>query len=677
MYADVIVDISYEKVDKPFSYRIPEDMQGHIAVGSVVRIPFGKGNRTRKGYVVGFKDSVDYDDSKIKDIARLDDKDVPIEAQLIELAVWMKKRYGGTLSQSLSCVLPVKRRVQRRISSEKEYSPKEVFAREESDFSETELPPLGAEQKAVLDDFASDIDADRWQEYLLYGVTGSGKTRVYIEMMRRVLEKEKSVIVLIPEIALTAQNIHRFTQVFGSRVAVMHSRLSQGQRYEVYEKAKSGEIRVVLGPRSALFAPFSDLGLIIIDEEHETSYKSEQVPKYHATEVARKRAADSKAALVLGTATPSIDTMRRAKEGESKLLRLTQRIDNKPMPKVSVVDMRKELATGNRSMFSEELAVAMDRHLLDGNQIMLFLNRRGVNSFVSCRSCGHVIKCPHCDVSLHQHRDGKLRCHYCGYSIVFPDNCPDCGSKFIGGFKAGTQSVESAVKKAFPKARVLRMDADTTTKKGDHDRILKAFADKKADILVGTQMIVKGHDFGGVTLVGILAADLSLNSGDYTSAERTYDLLVQASGRAGRGDKPGEVVIQTYQPDNYAVVAAAGDDYDSFYQKELGYRSLMRYPPVGHILLIQISDERAEAAAQSALEVANAVRASRIRAVMAGPNEAVISKVKDRYRYAVYIKSDDIKKLISIKDVVEEHTLEPDFAKGSRIQFDFDPVGVF
>lgn len=677
MYADVIVDISYEKVDKPFSYRVPEDLQSRISIGSVVRIPFGNGNRTRKGYVVGFRDSVDYDENKIKDIADIDDKDVPIESQLIELAVWMKKRYGGTLSQSFSCVLPVKRRVKRRPASEKDISDGEDEAALAEEASSIELPELNPEQEDVLSQFGNDIEADLWQEYLLYGVTGSGKTRVYIEMMRRVIEKGRSVIVLIPEIALTAQNIHRFTRVFGDSVAVMHSRLSHGQRYEVYEKAKSGEIRVVLGPRSALFAPFSDLGLIIIDEEHETSYRSEQVPKYHAAEVARKRAKDSNSALVLGTATPCIDTMRRAKSGQSKLLRLSHRIDNKPIPKPVIIDMRSELKAGNRSMFSQKLLESMTEHLAEGNQIILFLNRRGVNGFVSCRSCGHVIKCPHCDVSLHQHRDGRLRCHYCGYSIPFPENCPECGSKYIGGFKAGTQSVETALSKVFPKAKVLRMDADTTAKKGDHDRILKAFADRKADILLGTQMIVKGHDFPGVTLVGILAADLSLNSGDYTSGERTFDLLVQAAGRAGRGERPGEVIIQTYQPENYAVIAAAEGDYNNFYERELGYRSLMHYPPVGHILLIQISDEKEEAAVKSAAQVAEVIKNSHIKALMAGPNEAVISKLKDRYRQAVYVKSEDISRLIAIKDIVEEHVLEADFARGSRIQFDFDPVGIY
>ena len=536
-------------------------------------------------------------------------------------------------------------------------------------------------QRKAVSVFREDFQRGEPGRYLLMGVTGSGKTRVYMEMMETVLAAGQSVIVLIPEIALTRQNIERFSGRFGGQVAVLHSRLSDGERYEVYERVRQGSVRIVLGPRSALFVPFSDLGLIIVDEEHETSYKSEQVPKYHAREVALERARRAGAAVVLGSATPSVDSLYHVQQGELRLLFLPERVAKRPLPHTIVVDMREELRSGNRSIFSSILQEKMAARLSAGQQVILFLNRRGMAGFVSCRSCGFVLKCPHCDVSLHAHRDGILRCHYCGYSQAMPKQCPSCGSKYIGGFRAGTQSVENLLHKLFPMARTLRMDADSTKRKGDHERILAQFAEGRADILLGTQMIVKGHDFPGVTLVGVLAADLSLHSGDYNGSERTFDLLVQAAGRAGRGELPGEVVIQTYQPEHYAVTAAAAADWRGFYQRELAYRSLMRYPPVSHIVLIQVFSEEEQEAKDAALAIRQIIAAGGGRGLsVAGPTEAMIAKLRDRYRYAVYVKAVRYEALIAVKDMVETAVRDETFAARyghTRVFFDFDPVNAF
>ncbi|MBR1635245.1 MAG: primosomal protein N' [Lachnospiraceae bacterium] len=689
-YADIIIDISHERLDRSFQYRIPEELCPSIRIGSVVAVPFGNGARNRQGFVVGLSDEPKLPEEKIRDIVSVNEKKVPVESQLIELAGWMRQHYGGTLTQSLSTVLPVKKKVQRRKiqprepeaeRAEAEKLPRKSDGTNGSLASDDAVPPLNTAQQNAADTFQKDYENGVRKTYLLFGVTGSGKTRVYLEMIGAVLAAGRSVIVLIPEIALTRQNIERFSERFGDRVAVLHSRLSDGERYEVYERAKRGDIRIVLGPRSALFVPFSSIGLIVVDEEHETSYKSEQVPKYHAREVALQRAKMADASVVLGSATPSVDSLLRVKNGEYQMLSLPQRVKERPLPKTTIVDMREELKAGNRSMISSLLREKIAGRLERQEQVLLFLNRRGMAGFVSCRSCGQVIKCPHCDVSLHQHRDGILRCHYCGHNEPQPKTCRSCGSKYIGGFRAGTQSIENLLQKLYPKARILRMDADSTKHKGDHDRILSQFAAHKADILLGTQMIVKGHDFSDVTLVGVLAADLSLHGGDYTGGERTFDLLVQAGGRAGRGERQGEVIVQTYQPDHYAITAAAKADVNGFAERELAYRSLLRYPPVAHILLVQIfsgDPEEGQAAAQEIHAVVAAEKGKKLS--VAKPTAGMIAKMKDRYRFAVYIKAAEYDALVGVKDVIEAHTKEEPFAgrfSRTRVFFDFDPLGMF
>ncbi len=756
MFADIIIDIKHEKLDRIFQYRIPERLEGELEVGMEVLVPFGNGNRRTKGYVTGISETCDYDLSKVKEIEDISREGVEIEAKLIALAAWMKENYGGTMIQALKTVLPIKQkenaRMKRRLRlllDEETGRKKLEFYLEKSQKARARLmaallddpvldyelvtkklnitlPVIRAleeqgvleieeeqvyrnpvkkteqtgkkiifteEQMSAVRRFRQDYEKGLRNTYLLYGVTGSGKTEVYMEMIRTVVEKGKQAIVLIPEIALTYQTVMRFYRNFGDRVSIMNSRLSPGERYDQMMRAKAGEVDVMIGPRSALFTPFPDLGLIVIDEEHEPTYKSEQTPRYHARETAVRRALMEGAGVVLGSATPSLEAMYRARKGEYVLLELKNRSRMQQLAEVYTVDLRQELREGNRSILSRKLQELMEDRLKKKEQIMLFLNRRGYSGFISCRECGHVIKCPHCSVSLSVHRDGTMRCHYCGYTCAKVTACPECGSRHIGEFRAGTQQIEDIVKERFPGARVLRMDMDTTRQKDSYEKILSAFANEEADILVGTQMIVKGHDFPNVTLVGVLAADMSLYTDDYRSGERTFQLLTQAVGRAGRGDRPGEAVIQTYSPEHYAVVTAAAQDYEAFYAQEISYRELMGYPPVEHLLAVLVScgdeellDKGCHYLREYALRVSRNVKPAdsnearmsdgQGRAAVIGPASPGIDKVKDIYRRVLYIKAPEYDTLTGIKNRLEQYIeINSGFDK-MRIQFDFDPMGI-
>ena len=739
MFADVIIDIQHEKLDRIFQYRIPERLERELEPGMEVLVPFGKGNRQIKGYVTGLSETCDYDLSKIKEIREISKSGVEIEAKLIALAAWMKENYGGTMIQALKTVLPIKQKenakVKKRLrllldheTGERQlhyYLEKSQKARArlmaallDDPVLEYELvtkklnitgpviraleeqrvlaveseqvyrnPVKAAEEKAkdivyteeqsrVIESFRKDYTAGERKTYLIHGVTGSGKTEVYMEMIRTVVDMGKQAIVLIPEIALTYQTVMRFYRRFGDRVSIMNSRLSAGERYDQMMRARAGQVDVMIGPRSALFTPFPDLGLVVIDEEHEPTYKSEQTPRYHARETAIRRAQMEGASVVLGSATPSMEAMYRARRGEYTLFEMKNRSRMQELADVYTVDLREELKNGNRSILSRKLAELMNDRLEKKEQIMLFLNRRGYSGFISCRECGHVIKCPHCNVSLSVHRDGRMRCHYCGYSTPRVTECPECGSRHIGEFRAGTQQIEDIVKAEFPEARVLRMDMDTTRQKDAHEKILSAFANEEADVLVGTQMIVKGHDFPNVTLVGVLAADMSLYTDDYRSGERTFQLLTQAAGRAGRGERHGEVVIQTYSPEHYAIVTSAAQDYEAFYQEEIRYRELMGYPPAENLLAVFVSCEDEallEKGCHYLKEYILRVR-GQTGAEVIGPASPGIDKIKDIYRRVLYVKAESYGALVGIKDRVEKYIeINSGFDK-MRIQFDFNPM---
>ncbi len=741
MYADIIIDITHEKLDKVFQYRIPSELEGILEVGTEVIVPFGRGNKETGGYVIGFSETADYDVDKIKFILRRAEDKRAIESKLVALAAWMKESYGGTMIQALRTVLPIKKqekikkkRTVRLLLSEEEGRERlDIFlhknqkararvlaglldqpcqdyelltkklhvtlsvlrAMEEQGIlliesqdalrnpvcyrrTEEKETILTKEQEQAVSVFAQDYENGYRNTYLVYGVTGSGKTEVYMQMIRHVVESGKQAIVLIPEIALTYQTVLRFYNRFGNRVSILNSRLSQGERSDQMERVKRGEVDVMIGPRSALFTPFENLGLIVIDEEHETTYKSEQVPRYHARETAIRRAKLEGASVVLGSATPSLEAFYRCRLGEYTLLELKNRATAQSLPEVYTVDMREELKHGNRSIISDRLKEMIEDRLQKRQQIMLFLNRRGYAGFVSCRECGYVVKCPHCDVALSAHKNGKLVCHYCGYERPSMTSCPECGSHYIGGFRAGTQQIEELVTKMFPAARVLRMDMDTTKKKDSHEKILSAFAAEEADILIGTQMIVKGHDFPQVTLVGILAADMSLYSNHYQSAERTFQLLSQACGRAGRGREKGEVVIQTYNPEHYSIQTAARQDYESFYEEEMNYRMLMGYPPAEELLAIWMtgqSEEHLKVAAGYLKEFTERInREGRLTVI--GPAAPYVSKVNDQYRQIIYVKSEDYELLVRTKDLLEQYI---DMNRGFdqlRIQFDFNPLNI-
>lgn len=543
------------------------------------------------------------------------------------------------------------------------------------DYSKNDKPELNSEQRFVASGIIDDYKAGKRDTYLIKGVTGSGKTEVYMEVIEHVLSEGKQVIMLIPEIALTFQTVMRFYKRFGDVVSILNSRMSKGERYDQYLRAKNNEIKIIIGPRSALFTPFDNLGLIVIDEEHESAYKSEISPKYHARETAIEIARMQGASVILGSATPSIDAFYKAKSGEYRYYELKHRAKAATLPNCSIVDLREELKKGNKSIFSVKLQELIEDRLKRKEQIMLFLNRRGYVGFINCRSCGYVVKCPHCDVALTSHNNGRLVCHYCGYTEPDKKLCPSCGSKYIGGFKSGTQKIEEMVKERFPQARVLRMDLDTTKGKDGHEKILEAFSDGEADILVGTQMIVKGHDFPKVTLVGILLADMSLFSADYRAKERTFELVTQAAGRAGRGEIPGDVIIQTYVPDDFCIQTAGNQDYDEFYEQEIMFRSLSDYPPVSNLCVVKASSPKEELPLGALEKIKAFVASDDVNELtIIGPSKANIFKMKDVFYYLLYLKHPSYARLTDIKDNIEKYIDEhPEIFKNVSVQFDFNP----
>ncbi|MDL4840011.1 primosomal protein N' [Aquibacillus rhizosphaerae] len=529
----------------------------------------------------------------------------------------------------------------------------------EDKYPETKALPLTNQQSEAIEPILSSIKQKVHQVFLLHGVTGSGKTEVYLQSIQEVINKGKEAIVLVPEIALTPQMVERFKGRFGSNVAVLHSALSAGEKFDEWRKIQRKQVKVVVGARSAIFAPFENVGIIIIDEEHETSYKQEEHPRYHARDVAIYRGEKHDCPVILGSATPTLESFARAQKGIYKLLTLSKRMNDAKMPKVNIVDMRDELHKGNRSMFSTKLKEEIELRLKKQEQIVLFLNRRGYSTFVMCRDCGHVIECPHCDIALTYHRKNeRLKCHYCAHEKQMPSHCPDCESDTIRYFGTGTQKVEEALSEMIPEARVIRMDVDTTRRKGSHEKLLTQFGRHEADILLGTQMIAKGLDFGKVTLVGVLAADSLLHLPDFRASEKTFQLLTQVSGRAGRHSLPGEVVVQTYTPEHYSVQLASEYNFEQFFKQEMNMRKTFQYPPYYFLTLITVSHPnqvRVVEVTKTIVQLLNKHLSEQARIL--GPTPSPLTRVKDRYRYQCMVKYKNepnqrkiIKKILSFYD---------------------------
>ncbi len=631
-YADVIIDNRSDSTDIPYTYGYDEGME--IGIGSKVFLPFARSKNLREGYVVSLQDEVD---EKLASRIRLidhPDGEISLTEEMIRTAGWMQRRYVCRWIDAIRCFTPAGRRPKRKITPEpvRESGPEHA-------------KDLTAEQEHALGEICGALRRGTHARFLLHGVTGSGKTEVYMRAAQEAEHLGRTVIVLVPEISLTHQIVERFTGLFGQdRIAVLHSGLTLRQRFEEWKRIRQGRADIVIGARSAVFAPLSNIGLIIVDEEHETTYKSDSTPKYDTIEVAMKRLndRDHQGVLLLGSATPSVVDYHRAQEGIYRILPMRKRYNEVPLPEVQIADMRQELRAGNRSVISEMLARQMQEQLSQGRQVMLFLNRRGYSTFISCRECGYVAKCPTCGLSLTYHSSsGMLACHYCGHEERMPRTCPDCGSQHIRYFGSGTEKVEETVRQLFPDRQTDRIDLDTIRRKGELKKRLKAFEKGQTDILIGTQIIAKGLDFRNVGLVGIISADVSLNIPDFRSPERAFQLITQAAGRAGRGDSVGRVVIQTYDPEHYAVIHAAGQDFDGFFREEIAFRRIMNYPPFSDIMQILFTAKEAASAEEGArrwYEQLMRLLPPEEQGNVFRPQEAYMSRIRDVYRYSLVLR---------------------------------------
>ncbi|MCR4577020.1 MAG: primosomal protein N' [Clostridiales bacterium] len=741
-YASVIVDLSLQAVDREFTYIVPDEIDA--VPGDMVQVPFGRKNI--EGFITAITDSTDVPPEKLKPIRKKLFEHSVILPELLELAEFMRRKYSCTKADALRSMIPsqlrggrVREKTVRLVSLKQDYAEavehtkrapaqrKVVDELNKGDMPATELcakldisasvlsamaekgiiafseqavrreplvnesgrsntdPVLTEDQQRVADSLIGGMRSG--QTFLLYGVTGSGKTEVYIRLIREVLKQRRSAIILVPEISLTPQTVGWFHARFGDLSAVIHSGLSAGERFDEWQRIRKGEARVVIGARSAVFAPVQDLGAVIIDEEHEAAYISERSPRYDAREIAAWRIRKNTCVLVLGSATPSIQSFMRTSpkvrpENRINLLELDKRVYDRPMPKTQLVDMREELEAGNKSIFSGALVRELRHCLSAGQQAMLFINRRGHSSFVSCRKCGYVVKCQKCDVAMTYHlNDDALKCHYCLDRIPLPEKCPQCGSRFIKFFGAGTQKIEQEVNRLLPDARVIRMDADTTSMKDAHAKLLDAFAKHEADVLVGTQMIAKGLDFPNLTLVGAVAADTTLNLPDYRSAERTFQLLTQVAGRAGRDKLPGKVIVQTYTPDHYAIQCALKQDYRAFYHSEVVYRKRSMYPPFTVIARLVFSSKDSatcESAANAAkIKFDELIRTDGLDAsvLSASVTEAPIKKIKDEYRFQLVAKlytGGEVEQTEALLRRIEQETNET-----VRIELEINPNNMF
>ena len=728
LYAEVIINSDAIEIDRPFTYKVKEELLDIIEVGHRVKVPFGVKNKPTEAFVLGLKCEGIENVKKIKYISSILD-DIPILTRDdLRLIDFLRENYLCKYIDAIRTIIPsglskgIKNKKKTVIVFNKEldgmFKDKDNYVKivnliKEKDgeltkseiindyslssYSLNKLIENGylltedrvvyryntrsyiEESKNVLNDeqknaFNKILNSDK-KGFLLKGVTGSGKTEVYMNLVGETLKEGKSAIVLVPEISLTPQMIERFKGRFGKNVALFHSKLSQGERFDEWYRIKKGEARLVVGARSAIFLPLDNLGIIIIDEEHENTYKSEQNPKYSTKEVAKFLSEIKGCKYILGSATPSIETYYEALNGKLELVEIKNRVSNRPLPQMEIVDMREELKSRNLSLLSRSLYNEMKETLERKEQIILFLNRRGFSSFVSCRSCGYVFKCPECDLSMTYHKNGYLICHYCVRAQREQKVCPECGSKYVKFFGAGTQRVEEEVKKYFPKARVMRMDVDTTRNKDSHENIYNAFKSGEGDVLIGTQMVSKGLDFKNVTLVGVLAADISLNIPDYRSSERTYQIITQVAGRAGRGEKKGKVVIQTYTPNSLSLQYAIENNYNDLYNEEIKVRKIMNYPPFSTIFLINSISKDERKLKEFMNKVGESLRKlldSRENIQILGPVPCIITKLKDNYRWQIIIKGNlDNKLKLKIKDILYE--LNKSVYNEIRISMDINP----
>lgn len=733
LYAEVILNSEALEIDRPFTYKVPIELQEKVKVGQIVKVPFGMGNKKSEGFILSLKSENEVDITfRVKKILTILTTDAVIDDDNINLINFLREKYLCKYIDAFRLLIPVgimkgakskskkvivfrsddlssiqksegyvdiieflKNNSGRYTKSEliNNYSISQyklnkliekklliveeetVFRYNNRTYTVDSQKELTFEQKKVLYEYSNSSN----NLFLLKGVTGSGKTEVYMRIVEDTLAKGNSAIVLVPEISLTPQMIERFKGRFGRDVALFHSKLSDGERFDEWYRVKEGKAKLIVGARSAIFLPAKNLGVIIIDEEHENTYKSEQNPKYQTKEVAEFLSEQKGCKVILGSATPTIETYYRSLIGELDLLELNSRVDDKDMPPMKVVDMRDELRSGNVSLFSRELYKEIQEKLSKGEQIILFLNRRGFSTFVSCRSCGYVFKCEECDISMTYHKNGLLVCHYCGNTKKEPKKCPKCDSKYVKFFGAGTQRVEEEVRKYFKNARVLRMDVDTTREKDSYEKIYNTFKEGKADILIGTQMISKGLDFKNVTLVGILAADMSINIPDYRAAERTFQIITQVAGRAGRGNVQGNVIIQTYTPEHYSLQYAVNYDYEGFYEKEFTVRALMKYPPFGKILLINATSKKEDLLKGFMHKISNVIKPLVEMAEevdILGPIPCMISKVKENYRWQIVIKGEFNSEFAKkIKELLYDEN--KNVYNDIRISMDINPNNLF
>lgn len=744
MIAEIIIDSNVKTLNKTFDYNIPKEMESNISIGSRVLIPFGKSKRLEEGFVTNIKESTEYEVKDIAkiEVQSLTTEKILLSKWMAKkyfsnvsecMNLMLKpgtttKNFANRAKDKTAIFVSlalekekvqeyinnkIKSEKQKRIlnyliENEKIMQPELIERTETSraiiktlekngllklqeekvirnplknkNIKQTNKLKFTEEQEIAYTKVANTIEKKEYKKYLLYGVTGSGKTEIYLQLIEKVINEGKSAIMLVPEISLTPQMINRFIERFEKDIiAVLHSKLSVGERHDSWERIENGDARIVIGARSAIFAPVCNLGIIIIDEEHDSSYKSEMAPRYNAKEVATQIAKYNNIPLLLGSATPDIVTFYKAQNEDIELLKLSKRANNSSLPNVQVVDLKQELANGNRTMISVKLYKLIQENLKNKKQTILFLNRRGFSTFVMCRDCGYVAKCKNCNISLTYHKkEEKLKCHYCGYEEEIHKICPECGSKKIKYFGTGTQKLELEINKIFPTASTIRMDIDTVTKKNSHEEILEKFNKDKIDILIGTQMVVKGHHFPNVTLVGVVSADGSLNIDDYRASERTFDTLVQVAGRAGRENLQGNVIIQTYNPDNYSIQYAKKQNYDEFYNVEIKLRNQLRYPPFCDIIMFGISGEVEEKVSKTAemlyKNLKERIEQEEITANVLKPLPAPIDKIKNRYRWRIIIKAKINDKLI---DIINECLYNKELLKNnSRIIADINPTNM-